>query len=81
MTEYICKDCATIQFDEDLYKTQERFDEPSWNVCGSCHSDNIEELDPVSLLAELGDFVQRRTDGRKKAYYGAIWEYLENMIA
>lgn len=51
--QYFCDSCGTVQYEEDLGRTQAYADEPSWIICGYCDSDEVRQLDPAEASAQL----------------------------
>lgn len=53
MEMYLCSNCGSLQYPEDLGRTVERFDEPAYNVCGFCKTDDIVEANAYEFLEEI----------------------------
>lgn len=53
MEMYLCSNCGTLQYPEDLGRSVERFDEPAYNVCGFCKTDDIVIADAYEFLYEI----------------------------
>ena len=78
--EYFCNTCATIQYEEDLSRRYEQRDEPGYTVCGFCHSEDIEEIDPVTALAKLIECIPLYFKQRHRVYIGNLHEYVEDAL-